>query len=71
MWVVLKVQKGGDDELQRRKQVLADRQGRAITGLVLVGGAGFVFYQINGAVVGGVIGALIGYFWDEIRIWLK
>jgi len=62
---VLKVQ-GGEDEtigigsLNRKEE-------RALTGLLILGFLGFLFFRQTGTVIGAVAGAGIGYYWDEVR----
>lgn len=44
---------------------MGKKEDRAITGLIILGFFGFVFYGTNGAIIGAVLGAAIGYFWDK------
>jgi hypothetical protein len=58
---VLKVQRGeGENE---RKGIMASKGEKALTGLVIFGVIGFLFYGQNGAVIGAILGAALGYFW--------
>lgn len=58
-WVVLKVERG-DLNIER---TMASRDQRVLTGLLMVGFIGYILYGQNGALVGAVVGALLGYFW--------
>jgi hypothetical protein len=58
---VLKVQ--GGEHLEERNGIMASRGERALTGLVIFGFVGFLLYHQNGAVIGAILGAAIGYFW--------
>ena len=42
---------------------MASKGERALTALVILGFIGFVFGGQNGAIIGALAGALIGYFW--------
>jgi ABC-type microcin C transport system permease subunit YejE len=53
-----------NDNDNTRESFMASKQDRMITGLVILGFAGFLLFGINGAIVGAIVGALIGYFWD-------
>jgi hypothetical protein len=55
----------GEGKVNRRQGFLARRQDRAITGLIILGFVGFLLFGTNGAVIGAILGAAIGYFlWD-------
>lgn len=59
--LVLKVQRGeGENE---RIDIMASKGEKALTGLVIFGFIGFVFYGQNGAVIGAILGGALGYFW--------
>ena len=65
-WVVLKVQ-GGETQETGESVSLNPREERALTGLVILGFLGFLFYRQTGTIIGAVAGAAIGYYWDSLR----
>ena len=52
---------GGEDD--RVGGFMASKGERALTALVILGFLGYLAFGQNGAIVGAVIGALVGYFW--------
>ena len=62
---MLKVQ-GGENE-SRVFRPLKRREEQALTGLFILGFLGFVFYQQTGTIIGAILGAALGYYWDSVR----
>jgi hypothetical protein len=42
---------------------MASRDQRALTGLIVLGFIGYLFWGTNGAIGGAIVGGLLGYFW--------
>ena len=45
------------------KPLLASRDQRLLTGVLVLGFLGYIFWGLQGAVIGAIVGGFLGYFW--------